>query len=192
MHQFPICQGTTRHAGGEPQRLSANARRVNGPRGGKQRIPRFFPRRSAQPVSRPPKEPYLACQDYPGRRRPAHKKRPPQPWKGPRRPEYSNLPPTATGCVAARRARIGRALALALTDPGSRGWVGTSVGITGERLDSRKMLSRGIGSCHARPCGRIERLRPGSGQRANALTSSAELYLTRSPGAGSFVDRPTR
>ena len=48
--------------------------------------------------------------------------------------QESSLPQIATGCVAARRAGVGRANALAVDNSGSRKRVGTSVGIPGGRL----------------------------------------------------------
>jgi hypothetical protein len=49
----------------------------------------------------------------------------------------SNFPPIATGCVAARRAKVRRASALAVKETLAHAvMVGTSVGIPGEKFDS--------------------------------------------------------
>ena len=50
----------------------------------------------------------------------------------------SNFPPIATGCVAARRAKVWRASALAVKSTSAHAiWVGTSVGIPGRKFDTR-------------------------------------------------------
>lgn len=106
------------------------------------------------------------------------KKRCRSPRKEKRQRSGSNLPSIATGCVASRRARIWRANARAVGDPGSRTWVGTSVGITNGRLDFPSCFLVQIATG-----GRGFLLKPISANRAVTLRrKSHRLLPARQPG----------